>query len=267
MNKYFVIGNPIGHSLSPLIHNYWIKKYRIIDSHYEKRKIDEENLESFVNEVRWDDEIRGVNVTVPYKKKIIPFLDDLGNGAKNTQSVNTLLKENNKIVGFNTDCWGFYYSLKPFEGSHEGFFEKCFIIGAGGVTPSILEMLSSSKVYITNRTKQKAEQLKKQYPKIIVIDWGDKPEICDMVINTTSVGLTKEEKLDLDFNEYQNHNNTIFYDVIYNPKETNFLRDAKSRGNKIMNGKMMFLGQAKESFKMWTNVSPEIDDEVIKLIE
>ena len=96
---------------------------------------------------------------------------------------------------------------------------------------------------------------------------GKKPKICDIVINTTSVGLIKDENLDLDFKDYKNNKNVLFYDLIYNPKETNFLKDAKLRGNKTMNGKMMFLWQAQIAFKIWTNISPTIDDEVIRLLD
>ena len=106
MKKYLVIGNPIEHSLSPLIHNYWMEKYRLVDSVYEKRKVEEKDLKNIIEEVR-KDKVVGVNVTVPFKKLIIPFLDELDSMAKETQSVNTLFKINNKIVGYNTDRAGF----------------------------------------------------------------------------------------------------------------------------------------------------------------
>ena len=97
---------------------------------------------------------------------------------------------------------------------------------------------------------------------------GEKnPKICDLIINTTSVGLKNNEKLGLDFNKYENNKNVLFYDLIYNPKETNFLRDARLRGNKTMNGEMMFLNQALVSFERWTGISPQIDNEVIKLLD
>ena len=110
MKTYLVIGNPIGHSLSPLIHNYWFKKYKFVNYFYEKRKVDEEDLEKIVNAVR-KNELRGVNVTVPFKQKIIPHLDGLDYTAEKTQSVNTLLKKDNRVVGFNTDSIGFYATL------------------------------------------------------------------------------------------------------------------------------------------------------------
>ena len=100
-----------------------------------------------------------------------------------------------------------------------------------------------------------------------VLDWGDIPQNLDIVINTTSVGLVKDESLNLDFSNYKGTNNTLFYDLIYNPKETNFLTDAKKRGNQIKNGKMMFLLQAKHAFRLWTNIDVEIDNEVLKLVD
>ena len=110
MKKYLVIGNPIGHSLSPLFHNFWIKKYRLIDSVYEKKKIEKSELRIIVDKVR-NEEINGVNITVPYKKEIIPFLDAVKGDAQLTQSVNTLCKDNNEVHGYNTDTEGFKNSL------------------------------------------------------------------------------------------------------------------------------------------------------------
>ena len=266
MKKYLVIGNPIEHSLSPLIQNYWMKKYKLIDSVYEKKKLEKKDLENIVDQIR-NDQISGVNITVPFKQEIIPFLDKLDNVAKSTHSVNTLCKVNKEVWGYNTDAPGFEKSIIDIDYRNKNIF----ILGAGGVTSSIIYSfsLSANKIYITNRTKQKAEQLRKKdvTGKVEVVDWKQKPEVCDIVINTTSIGLTKDENLDLDFKEYNNKENVLFYDLIYNPKQTNFLRDAKSRGNKTINGKMMFLHQAQIAFEIWTGVSVEIDDEVIKLLD
>jgi len=277
MKKYLVIGNPIGHSLSPLIHNHWIKKHKLVDSVYEKKKVEKKDLKGIVDQVR-NGQIKGVNITVPFKKEIIDLLDRVQGDAQLTQSVNTLCKHNNEVHGYNTDTEGFKESLQDASIEYEN--KNIFILGAGGVTSSILEVFvgGARKIYITNRTKKKAEELKKlgdisivalqrEKETIEVIDWGKKPDVCDIVINTTSVGLTKDENLDLDFEGYENNKNVLFYDLIYNPTETNFLKDAKLRGNKTMNGKMMFLWQAQIAFKIWTNISPEIDDEVIRLLD
>jgi shikimate dehydrogenase len=278
MKKYLVIGNPIEHSLSPLIHNHWMKKYRLVESVYKKRKVEEKDLKNIIKEIRGD-EIVGVNVTVPFKKLIIPFLDELDFSAKETQSVNTLFKVNNKIVGYNTDKTGFWDTIRklyppnndlmiplPLEGKH------IFILGAGGVTSSIISALKdegANNIILSNRTKEKANKLKKLFPELEVLDWGKKPPTCNIVINTTSIGLNKNEEIKIDFSDYDKnfHKNFLFYDLIYNPKETDFLKKARLRGNKTMNGKMMFLNQAKYAFNIWTNIIPEIDDEVIKLLD
>ncbi|MDC1245969.1 shikimate dehydrogenase [Pelagibacteraceae bacterium] len=274
MKKYLVIGNPISHSLSPLIHNHWMKKYRLEDSVYEKRKVEEKNLKNIIKGIR-ENEIVGANVTVPFKKLIIPFLDELDSIARETQSVNTLFKINNKIIGYNTDSPGFRDTIRELNlrsnnsmisSSLEG--KHIFIIGAGGVASSIISALKSEgadSIVLSNRTKEKANELKKLFPELKVLDWGKKPSICNIVINTTSVGLIKDEEIKIDFSDYDN--NLLFYDLIYNPKETVFLKKARLRGNKTMNGKMMFLNQAKYAFNLWTNITPEIDDEVIKLLD
>ena len=202
MKKYLVIGNPIGHSLSPLIHNYWMRKHGLIDNIYEKKKIDTKDLESIIKQIE-KDELKGVNVTVPFKKEIISFLDRLDNVAQITQSVNTLYKIKNEVWGYNTDAKGFDNSLVQKNINYKD--KNIFILGAGGVTSSIIYNFTSTakKIYITNRTKEKAEQLKKidLTGKVEVIEWGEKPKTCDLVINTTSVGLVKDESLDLDFKE------------------------------------------------------------------
>ena len=281
MKKYLVIGNPIDHSLSPLIHNYWMKKYDLMDSIYERQKIEEKDLKKVIEKIR-NDQIAGANVTVPFKKLIIPYVDELDEIARDAQSVNTLHKVGDKIIGYNTDSPGFLKTISDYYGF--SISEKIrstqsitnvqrrdfFILGAGGVTPSIIAPLQflvgrSGKVWVSNRTKKKVHQLKKLFPNIELIDWGKLPPFpCDIIINTTSVGLKKNDNLNLDFASIDK--NTLFYDLIYNPRETKFLREARIRGNKTMNGQMMFLEQAKESFRIWTDIKPEINNEMIKLL-
>mgnify|MGYP001411930766 CR=1 FL=1 len=277
MKKYLVIGNPIKHSLSPTIHNYWMKKYHLIDCVYEKREIDEKGLGNIVKKIR-DDEIIGMNITVPFKKLIIPFLDELNNFAKETQSVNTVQKVKNKIVGYNTDGLGFGKTIEDFYAQDSSKAntnnlilngKNIFILGAGGVSPSIISTLErrGGNIIISNRTKNKAEELKKIFPKIEILDWGKKPKTYDIVINTTSVGLKKDEKINIEFNDCNKDKNKLFYDLIYNPRETSFLKEARLRGNMTMNGQMMFLYQAAYAFNIWTNIEPKIDNEVIKLLD
>ena len=142
MKKFLVIGNPIDHSLSPTLHNYWIKNNGI-EAIYEKRKLDESELEELITQIK-KEKIHGANVTVPFKKTIIPFLDELSLEAEQTQSVNTLCFEEGKIVGHNTDIVGFETSIE--KSKYNAFNKEVLILGAGGVVPSIIFALNKMKV-------------------------------------------------------------------------------------------------------------------------
>ncbi len=261
MKQYFVIGNPIDHSLSPKLHNYWFK-INNIDAVYGKKQTDEEDLKSIVYEIR-EKKINGINVTVPFKKAVIPFLDKLSVEAEKTQSVNTIILKNNYLIGHNTDISGFTKAIKDLKFNLES--KKVFILGAGGVVPSIifaLGKLNVSKIIISNRTRKKAEDLKLRFQNLEILDWGDIVDF-DVIINATSLGL-KDESINLDFSRFEN--NKLFYDVIYNPLETNFLREGKKLGNITENGKLMFVYQAFEAFKLWHGIEPVINDEVLEIL-
>ncbi|MDA9667598.1 shikimate dehydrogenase [Candidatus Pelagibacter sp.] len=263
MKKFIVIGNPIEHSLSPLLHNYWIKKSGI-DAIYDKQKLNEDELEKNILQIK-EKKISGINVTVPFKKTIIPFLDELSIEAESTQSVNTIYLRNNKVIGHNTDIFGFEISIK--KSKYNLIDKEVLILGAGGVVPSIifaLNKMKTSKIKISNRTKDKAENLKTIFKNIEIIEWGEVPNF-DMIINATSLGLKKEDKIDLDFSSTPK--NKFFYDVIYNPIETNFLKIGKNLGNITLNGKLMFIYQALSAFKIWHGLEPDVDENIIKLLD
>ena len=275
MKKYLVIGNPIDHSLSPRLHNYWFKENNI-KAVYEKKQIKESDIGGIISEMR-NGKIDGINVTVPFKKSVIPFLDKMQIPEK-TQSINTIYREknkatgSNKIVGRNTDILGFKYSLEHIKYNIKG--KKIFILGAGGVTPSIiyaLEEMEPSNIMLSNRTKEKAENLKKSFPQLELVDWGDTKNF-DMIINTTSLGLKKNDKIPINYDQIGL--GKFFYDVIYNPKKTNFLLEAEKRGHQIENGKMMFVYQAQAAFSLftigpnaWQGLIPAVNKKVIQLLE
>ena len=262
MKKYFVIGNPINHSLSPKLHNYWLKENNI-DAIYDKKKINEKDLQTTISEVK-EKKIEGINVTVPFKKSVIPYLDKLSPEAEQTQSVNTIILTDDILVGHNTDISGFTKAIKDLNFNIEG--KKIFILGAGGVVPSIIFALikmNVSEIIISNRTRQKADDLKYQFKIINVIDWGNIPSF-DMIINATSLGLNNDA---LNFNFSEVGYNKLFYDVIYNPSETSFLKEGKKLGNQSENGKLMFIYQASEAFKLWHGVEPKININILKLLE
>ena len=263
MKKYLVIGNPIDHSLSPKLHNHWLKGNNI-NAIYDKKKINEKDIKSVISDLR-SEKINGINVTVPYKKTVIPFIDELSPEANESKSVNTIYLQSGKLIGHNTDISGFELGIKY--SKYDVKNKTVFILGAGGVVPSIiiaLKKMKSSKIIISNRTKDRAEELKSIFNELELIDWGETPNF-DMIINATSIGLKNEDGIKLDYSQIEP--NKFFYDVIYNPKETIFLKRAKLFGNKAENGKMMFIYQAHQSFTIWHKLMPDINQEVINLLD
>ena len=260
MKKYLVIGKPISHSLSPDLHNFWIENYNL-NSKYEKKEVTKDQIKTLIEDIKIE-KIHGVNVTVPYKQEIISYIDSLTPEANITQSVNTIYLNDNKIVGHNTDIEGFEMSIKK---KYEVKNKQVLILGSGGVVPSIifaLNRMKVSKINICNRTKEKADNLKKIFPYVSVVDWGTIPHF-DIVINATSLGLNKKDVISLDL--FKSNHNKLFYDVIYNPSETNFLKDAKKFGHQTENGMMMFIYQARAAFKIWHKIEPLINNKTLKI--
>ena len=262
MKKYLVVGNPINHSLSPLIHNLWIRENNI-KSIYDSQKLNSQDLKKLILSIR-EGKISGANITVPFKRDIISFLDKLSPEAKDTQSVNTIYLKDNEITGHNTDVMGFKKSIEDIKFNIEG--KKILILGAGGVVPSIiyaLNKMKASQIMISNRTKSKATNLKKLFKNLDIFNWGDLPDF-DMVINATSLGLNEKDTINLDFSNIKK--GKFFYDVIYNPEETNFLNNARKLGHETENGKKMFVYQAASAFEIWHGIQPRIDEKIFELL-
>ena len=262
MKNFLVIGNPIEHSLSPKLHNYWIKKHNI-NAIYEKKKLNDKELKNFFINLK-EKKIDGVNVTVPFKKKVIPFLNKLTKESEITQSVNTIYFQDDIIIGHNTDVSGFELGIKNF--NYDIKNKSVFILGAGGVVSSLifsLKKLKVSKIIISNRTKEKAHNLKKLFKEVIVVDWGEIPDF-DMIINATSLGLKNEQDFDISFENTRN--DLIYIDIIYNPLETRTLKYLKERDVKVFNGLDMFIYQGQKAFYLWNKINPEIDHDLIELL-
>ena len=263
MKKYLVIGNPISHSLSPELHNHWIKQNGIT-AKYDKKKLNDNELEGLVSEVI-KGKIDGLNITVPFKNAVIPYIDKLSDEAKKTQAVNTIYLKDKKLIGHNTDIAGFENAIKKI--NFDFYNKRIFILGAGGVVPSIIYAsmkMGASEILISNRTKKKAEKVKNIFDNIKLINWGEVPNF-DVIINATTLGLNQEDKLNLDFTKIGK--NKLFYDLIYNPRETYFLNTGKKLGNKYENGKLMFIYQAFLAFKLWHGIEPKINDETMRLLD
>ena len=267
MKKNFgIIGNPIKHSLSPVLHKYWFDKYGL-DASYSTIEAKDGDLKDIVNRIR-NNELAGINVTLPFKQKIINQTDKIVNDAELTGSVNTVLLDNDKIIGENTDVFGLQAAyLKEIDNiSHK----SALIIGAGGVSPSVILSLQKSgvkEISITNRTNEKCIFLKKRFSFINIAPWRDlKDEIkkFDIIINATSLGLKNGD--DFDFNFSNTKENIFYIDTIYNPLETKTYKFLREEGKKVFNGLDMFIYQGQKSFYLWNKINPEIDNELIELL-
>ena len=262
MKKYLVIGNPIDHSLSPKLQNWWLKENNI-DASYDKIKLENHEIKNLIQDIK-QQKIAGCNVTIPFKKTIIPFLDKLSPEAEQTQSVNTITFDNGDLVGHNTDIAGFNSAIKKLNFSIKG--KKVLILGAGGVVPSIIFALKNmhvQEITISNRTKEKAENLKFLFDNLKILEWGTLTDF-HVVINATSLGLNNET-INLDFSSLGK--DKLFYDVIYNPRETDFLKIGKQLGHQTENGKTMFVYQALEAFKLWHKIEPIVNTNTFKLLD
>ena len=265
--KFGIIGKPINHSLSPVLHKYWFKKYKI-HADYEIIEATNEELPEIIKKIKNGD-LTGINVTLPFKQKIINHIDKIVNDAQLSGSVNTVFLNNNKsVIGENTDVFGLQAAyLKEIDSN---LSKKALVIGAGGVSPSVILSVKKSgikNISVTNRTNEKCIFLKKKFNFLNIVPWGNlESEIknFDIIINATSLGLKNGD--DFEFNFVNTKKEVIYIDTIYNPLETKTFKYLREEGRKVFNGLDMFIYQGQKSFYLWNKVNPEIDDELMELL-
>ena len=262
--NFLVIGNPIKHSLSPFLHNYWFHKNKI-NYEYKKLKTTKSSIKKILNKVR-KREIEGINVTIPFKNGVIKHLDVLKGDALKTSSVNTVYLNKKKLIGDNTDVYGFSSGVLR---KVKTRIKIAGIIGAGGVTSSIILALIQKgvkKIYITNRTFSKLKVFKKKFKKIIYpIKWNNRYEVfadVQILINVTSLGMLGQKDLKFDFSIFDKKINVV--DIVYNPENTRFLKDARINGHKTFTGLDMFIYQAQKAFYIWNRKNPKITKDIYK---
>jgi shikimate dehydrogenase len=260
--NFLVIGNPIKHSLSPLLHNYWFQKNKI-NCEYKKLKINQSAIKKILTKIR-KKEIKGINVTIPFKNIIIKHLDTLRGDALKTSSVNTVYLYKKKLVGDNTDVYGFSSGVIK---KISNRIKTAGIIGAGGVTSSIILALIQKgvkKIYITNRTFSKLKIFKKKFKKIVhPVKWDDRYKLfgdVEILINVTSLGMLGQKDLKFDFSIFHKKINVV--DIVYNPENTRFLKDARKNGHKTFTGLEMFIYQAQKAFYIWNRKKPKITKDI-----
>jgi len=262
--KFLVIGNPIKHSLSPNLHQYWFDKNKI-NSEYKKLKTDHRQIKEILNKIR-KKQIEGINVTIPFKNHVIRYLDILEGDAKKTSSVNTIYLRKNKLIGDNTDVYGFAFGILE---KIKSKIKVAGIIGAGGVTSSIILALIKKgirKIYIINRTFSKLKVLKKKFNGVIFpIKWNEYPRVfreVQILINVSSLGMQGQKNLKFDFSIFDKKINVV--DIVYNPENTRFLRDAHRNGHKTFSGLDMFIYQAQKAFYIWNKKKPKVTNVIYK---
>tara|TARA_B110000444_G_scaffold242092_1_gene259087 strand:- start:1683 stop:2507 length:825 start_codon:yes stop_codon:yes gene_type:complete len=266
--KFALIGKPISHSISPALHNFWFKKYKIAAKYF-LLEITEDKIEGIINKIR-KKEIKGINVTIPYKKTVVPYLDEIINDAEKTSSVNTIyLDDRNRLIGENTDVYGFEKTLtNQLEKNLSG--KDVLILGAGGVTSSIIYVLKKLKVkniFISNRSVKKTEEIKKTFSFINIILWEQKTEKIkeiDLLINATSLGTKNELDFPQMFLNFKK--NLIYYDLVYNPAQTKLMKHFIKNNIKVFNGLEMLIYQGQKAFNLWNKINPEVNDVLKKKI-
>ena len=252
-----IFGNPVSHSLSPIMHNDWFAKYKL-NNLYVAFDVLPKNLKSVVEAIRTLN-ILGVNVTVPHKVEVMKYLDNIDVAAKNIGSVNTIVNKNNKLYGYNTDWQGFVTDLKSKKIDLKN--KSVLVIGAGGAAKAILYALmklKAKKVYLSSRTFAKAKIVAKKYKKVSVIDINNIPadflNNIDCLVNCSTCGMKKDDKLPFIIKEF--NKKIVFYDIIYN-KETPFKKFATKNKIKYFSGEGMLIYQGAVSFEKWTNIFPD----------
>ena len=268
--KTGVIGFPIDHSVSPIIHNHWIDEYQINTDRYKKISVDPKLFEEEVLLLK-ESGMLGLNVTVPLKELAFSFSEEQTKAVKQTGAVNTLTFKNGKVYGDNTDVVGFQRSLDKETVENNITNKKCLVLGAGGAARAVVCALNNlnGEVYICNRTFEKALKIQQDlgiHPKVIKLK-NLSAAIGEMsfIVNTTSLGLGNTENTMVDFTQVDSQ--AFVYDLIYNPKLTKFLSAAKERKLGYQNGIKMLIEQAAESFKIWHNIHPKNSDELMNVLE
>jgi shikimate dehydrogenase len=261
--KLGLIGHPIAHSLSPWIHNQLMDQQGI-EGKYELLDIQPEEFDEDMKVLKQKN-LHGFNVTVPYKEKVIPYLDELDQSAKQLGAVNTVKKTESGWVGYNTDGQGFVHSLRA---RFPDLFEKgrkALILGSGGAARGIFEALTRAgldAVDVANRTMTRAEELIKQIPansraKALTLEQAmDTLGEYDLIVQTTTVGMSPDENNAILSLEHLTKG-TVVSDIVYRPMKTKFLEEAESRGARLHYGHEMLLQQAVYAFQIWTETVPE----------
>lgn len=266
MRRACVIGWPVEHSRSPLIHRYWLKTYGI-DGAYEKEAVEPKDLPEFLGSLAARGYV-GANVTLPHKEAALRLAAIADEAARTIGAANTLwLDEGGRLNAGNTDAYGFITNLNAEAPGWNDARRPVMVLGAGGAARAILHGLlaeGASRILLTNRTRGRAEELARAFgPAVTVVDWRERARAlsgCGLLVNATSLGMTGKDPLDLDLASLPA--DAVVADLVYSPLETPLLAAARAQDNRTVDGLGMLLHQAVPGFARWFGVRPAVTPEL-----
>lgn len=273
-----VIGDPISHSKSPTIHKFWLERAGI-QADYRASHVKPEDLASFFEERRRNASWRGCNVTIPHKQAVMTLMDRIDPAAERIGAVNTVVPEDGKLVGYNTDYAGFLEPIRPLL-AQQHLFRMARVFGTGGAAKAIVLALHDHgfTIVVAARDLDKARALRESFepderliaPIEIFADptdfpFDDREGILDIVVNTTSLGMKGQPPLALDFSHVPP--NSVIYDIVYAPLETPLLAEARRQGLRTVDGLHMLIGQAAEAFgRFYGRPAPRDADDALRAL-
>ncbi|SHH00099.1 shikimate dehydrogenase [Cognatishimia maritima] len=265
-----VIGHPIAHSKSPMLHGYWLKKYGIA-GHYIPMDVKPEDLETVLRNMHKMGFV-GANVTIPHKTRALDIADQVTDRATLIGAANTLIfHEDGKILADNTDGYGFIQNLRQSAPDWDPTAGAAVVLGAGGAARAVVASLLDvgvPEIFISNRTRVRAEQLRDDFgARLKVVEWVKAGEVLEdgaTIVNTTSLGMTGKPDLKVSLDGLQP--GSLVTDLVYTPLMTPFLTEAKERGCVTVDGLGMLLHQATPGFERWFGPRPEVTDELRQVI-
>ncbi|MBR1777437.1 MAG: shikimate dehydrogenase [Alphaproteobacteria bacterium] len=270
LQKAGVIGYPVHHSKSPIIHNYWLKKYQI-KAEYKAFEVQPEGLRDFISDLRTAN-FSGINVTVPHKVAVMDCVDELSDAAKNAGAVNTVIvKENGTLLGHNTDGFGFLANIQEKKTDFNVKQKPVVVLGTGGAARGICAALISAgapEIRLVYRTKEKAENIALSIGgNFRLIEWSQKEKTlreAGLLANATTLGMNGFDPLEIDLSALDSE--AVVADLVYSPLQTELLKQAEQKGYIAADGLGMLLHQARPAFQAWFGIMPEITEELRELV-
>ena len=267
--KAGVIGWPIKHSKSPLLHGYWLRRHGI-EGEYTKVAAAPDEFEETVQRLV-DDGWRGANVTIPHKEAALALADEVSETARAIGAANTLIFRDGRIHADNTDGYGFTENLKDRAGIAWKENASAMIFGAGGASRAIIHALlkaGAPEIRLTNRTKSRADTLALDFgSRVKVVDWAERSEALSgaaLLVNTTSLGMAGQPPLEIDLSKASP--DAVATDIVYTPLETPFLESAAAAGLVSVDGLGMLIHQGRPGFEAWFGAPVKADEEVRKVL-